>query len=90
MFIQALKHKKVELRGIKLLQNMASEFHTSPFLTIMALETTDASNQEPVTLFVRWPNDELQGHEYYIHCQENPSTGHVLKKAINSCRYIYN
>ena len=51
--------------GIKLLWNMATEFR-SPFLTIMADETTDASNQEQVTLFVHWINDDLQVQEDFV------------------------
>ncbi len=52
-----IQNEKIKLMGIKILQNMALEFRTSPFLTIMADETTDASNQEQVTLFVRWFSD---------------------------------
>jgi len=48
-----IQNEIIKLMGIKLLQNMASEFCTSPFLTIMADETTDVSNQEQVSLFVR-------------------------------------
>ena len=59
-----IQNEVIKQMGIKLLQNMATEFHfqsyrASPFLTIMADETTDASNQEQVTLFVHWSNDDL-------------------------------
>ncbi len=63
----------IKVMGIKILQNMALEFRTSPFLTIMADETTDASNQEQVTLFVRWVSDDLQVHEDFFGLYSVPS-----------------
>ena len=50
---------------------MATEFRSSPFLTIMADETTDASNQEQVTLFVRWISNGLQVQENFVGLQWN-------------------
>ena len=52
---------------------MATEFRSSPFLTIMAYETTDASNQEQVTLFVPWINDDLQVQEDFVGLYSVPS-----------------
>ena len=52
---------------------MATEFCSSPFLTIMADETTDASNQEQVTIFVRWINDDLQVPEDFVGLYSVPS-----------------
>ena len=37
-----------------------------PFLTILADGTTDKSNQEQVTLFLRWVTDDLQVHEEFL------------------------
>lgn len=48
------------------IQDMAEEFRTSPFLTIMADETTDVSNVEQVTLFIRWVTNDLQVHEDFL------------------------
>ena len=59
--------------GIKLVRNMATEFCSSPFLTIMADETTDASNQEQVTPFVCWINDDLQVQEHFVGLYSVPS-----------------
>ena len=50
-----IQNEIIKHMGIK----MATEFRSSPFLTIMADETTDASNQEQVTLFVRWISNDL-------------------------------
>ena len=40
--------------GVSILRKVAADCQVSPFLTIMADETTDVSNQEQVTPFVRW------------------------------------
>lgn len=54
-----------EVMGIHLLRDMAEEFRTSPFLTIMADETMDVSNVEQVTLFIRWVTFNQPGYKIY-------------------------
>ncbi len=49
-----IQNEIIKLMGLQLLRDMAVQFQTSPFLTIMADETTDASNTEQVTLFIRY------------------------------------
>ncbi len=61
-----IQNEIIKLMGLQLLRDMAVQFQTSPFLTIMADETTDASNTEQVTLFIRWVTDDLQVHEYFV------------------------
>lgn len=45
---------------------MAETFRTSPFLSIMADETTDVSNVEQVTIFIHWVTEELEVHEDFV------------------------
>ena len=45
---------------------MATELQHSPFLTVMADETTDSSNQEQVTLVVRRVTEEFEVHEEFL------------------------
>ena len=52
--------------GLQMLRDITSNLQRSPFLTIMADETTDKSNQEQVTLFLRWVADDLQVHEEFL------------------------
>ncbi len=61
-----IQNEIIKLMGLQLLRDMAAQFQTSPFLTIMAEETTDASNTEQVTLFIRWVTDDLQVHEDFV------------------------
>ena len=68
-----IQNEIIKHMGIKLLRNMVTEFRSSPFLTIMADETTDASNQEQVTLFVRWISNDLQVQEDFVGLYSVPS-----------------
>ncbi len=52
--------------GISLLRNISTELQQSPYLTIMADETTDASNKEQVTLFLRSVSDTLEVNEEFL------------------------
>lgn len=64
--VYTIQNEVIKLVGIHLLRDMAEEFRTSPFLTIVADETMDVSNVEQVTLFIRWVTDNLQVHEDFL------------------------
>ena len=68
-----IQNEIIKLMGINISRDMAAQFQSSPFLTIMADETTDASNTEQVTLFIRWVTDDLQVHEDFVGLYSVPS-----------------
>ena len=61
-----IQNEVIKLLGLQILRDIASNLQRSPFLTIMADETTDKSNQEQVTLFLRWVADDLQVNEEFL------------------------
>ena len=65
-----IQNEIIKLMGLR---DMAAQFQSSPFHTIMADETTDASNIEQVTLFIRWVTDDLQVHEDFVGLYSVPS-----------------
>ena len=56
----------VKMMGLQIFRDITTNLQRSPFLTILADETTDASNREQVTLFLRWVTDDLQVHEEFL------------------------
>ena len=56
----------IKLMGISILRDIASTLQSTAFLTVMVDETTDASNTEQVTIFLRWVTDSLQVHEEFL------------------------
>ena len=52
--------------GLQVLREIATELQHSPFLTVMADETTDSSNQEQVTLIVRRVTERFEVHEEFL------------------------
>ena len=61
-----IQNEIIKLMGVAVLRNVVSSLQSSPFLTIMIDETTDISNQEQVTLFLRWVSDTLELHEEFL------------------------
>ena len=47
---------------LSILRSKVAELKKTPFLVIMADETTDTSNREQVTFFLRWVTDSLEVH----------------------------
>lgn len=68
-----IQNEVIKLMGLNILRRIAADCQTSLFLTIMADETTDASNQEQVTLFVRWVTEDLEVHEEFLGLYTVPS-----------------
>ncbi len=52
--------------ALEVLREITEELQSSPFLTIMADETTIATNKEQVTLVLRWVTEELEVHEEFL------------------------
>ena len=52
--------------GHHMLQSITKELQSSPFVTVMADETTDCSNREQVTIVVRHVAENLEVHEEFI------------------------
>ena len=55
----------IKVMGLSILRSKVAELKKTPFLAIMADETTDTSNRE-FTLFLRWVTDNLEVHEEFL------------------------
>ena len=60
--------------GLKVIQKIAKLLKDSDFFTIMADETTDASNKEQVIICMRWVDNNFEAHEEFIGIHEVDST----------------
>ena len=56
----------IKIMGVSILRNIVSTLQSTPFLTVMADETTDVSIKEQVTIFLRWVTDNFQVHEEFL------------------------
>ena len=63
----------LKIMAHQILRKIATDLQSSPFLTIMADETTDASNHEQVTIVLRWVTEDFQVHEEFIGLYKVPS-----------------
>ena len=61
-----IQNEIVKVLALQVLREITVDLQTSPFLTIMADETTDATNKEQVTLVLRWVTEELEVHEEFL------------------------
>ena len=52
--------------GLQVLREVSADLRASPFLTIMADETTNSSNKEQVTLIPSSVNNELEVHKEFL------------------------
>ena len=52
--------------GLQVLRDISADLQSSPFLTVMADETADSSNQEQVSLTLCWVTQELEVHEDFL------------------------
>ena len=68
-----IQNEIVKLMGLQILRNISSELQCSPFLTIMADETTDSSNAEQVTVFFQCINKDFEVNEEFIGLYHVPS-----------------
>lgn len=63
---ETIQNEMIKLMGLSVLRNIVAELQRAPFLTIMADETTDTSNREQVTLFLRWVTGTLDVNEEFL------------------------
>ena len=61
-----IQNEIIKLMGLHIMRDITSKLQQSPFLTIMAGETTDTSNHEQVTLFLLWVTNDLVVHEEFL------------------------
>ena len=54
------------MMALKILREVVSSVHSTPFVTIMMDKTTDASNTEQVVICLRWVDGSLEAHEEFI------------------------
>ena len=52
--------------AFKILQELASFLHATPFYTVMMDETTGVSNCEQVMVFLRWVSEDFEVNEEYM------------------------
>ena len=55
-----IQNEILKLMAVRILRDIASGLHLSPFITIMIDETTDVSNKEQATIVFRSVNDEFE------------------------------
>ena len=56
----------LQIIALKVLRGIASDMAESGYYSIMADETTDASNIEQLVICMRWVDKEMTVHEDYI------------------------
>ena len=56
----------MKIMDLQVLREIAADLLSSPFLTIMVDETTDASNREQVTLVLRHVTEGLRVYEEFL------------------------
>ena len=65
-----IQNEILRVMTLKVLREVAACIHRSTFFTIMAVETTDASNREQVVICIRWVDNGLEAHEEFIGLHE--------------------
>ena len=61
-----IQNEMIKAMGLLILRNKVAELKKTPFLAFMEDETMDTSNQEQVTLFLRWVTDNLEEHKEFF------------------------
>ena len=61
-----IQNEIIKLMGLQVLRSVTADLQASPFLTVMADETTDCSNHEQVTLVLRSITQELEVNEEFL------------------------
>ena len=68
-----IQDEMAKIMAHQVLREISSNLQSSPFLTIMADETTDSSNFEQVTIVLRRVTEDFQVHEEFIGLYKVPS-----------------
>jgi len=64
----------LKLMAAEVLDNISTNIQQADFFTVMADESTDASNKEQVVLVIRWVDKCLDVHEDFIHLHDVDNT----------------
>lgn len=69
-----IQNELLKIMALKVLRTISACLHSSSFYSIMADETTDISNQEQVTIILRWVDDnDFSVHEEFVGLYVVPS-----------------
>ena len=67
-----------------MLQKIARNIQQAKFYSVMGDKTADISNKEQLVLCIRWFDDDLRFHEYFIGIHKIPNTtADEIVKVIN-------
>ena len=66
----AIQNEILKIMALKITQKIGESLQGSDYFTIMADETTDASNKEQVVICVRWVDNNFEAHEEFIGMHE--------------------
>ena len=69
-----IQNEILKIMALKIIQKIAKSLQGSDFFTIMADETTDASNKEQVVICMRWVDNNFEAQEEFIGMHEVDST----------------
>ena len=61
-----IQNEIIKVMGLHILRDVSADLQGSPFLTVMADETTDSANREQVTLILCRVTKELEVHEEFL------------------------
>ena len=62
----AIQNEILKIMALKIIRKIAVSLQGSDFFTIMAGETSDASNKEQVVICIRWVDNDFEAHEEFI------------------------
>ena len=55
-----MQNDMIKVMALQVLRRFARNMHSSPFITVIADETTDESNCEQVLICIHWVGDDLE------------------------------
>ena len=68
-----IQNEIIKVMEINILRKISADIHASPFISVMADETADASNVEQVSVFIRYISNELEVHDDFLGLYSVPS-----------------
>ena len=79
--------------ALKILCEVVLSIHSTPFVTIIMDETTDASNAEQVVICLHWVDGNLEAHEeliglYEIACTESSALFMVVQDVLVAFNHL--
>ena len=68
----------LKVMALKVLRDVAARIHTSSGYSIMMDETTDISNQEQLTIVLKWVDSAFSVHEEFVGLHAVPPSVQTL------------